>query len=295
MPNMSVLSVSDDVRKARQPFSFPGTTRRKIGVLCVHGFTGDPAEMRPLGEHLAKCGYRVQGILLPGHGGDRDELKGIKWHDWVEASRTALVTLRSECDQVFIAGESMGGLIALHLATRYFHLVDGVISLATPSSVNDVRSRLVRFAKYVVPYFYPLKDADFRDPAVRRAIAQRMQTTLNLDDPKIVKALKDSVRIPLEAIHELVTFNTVVLKELPSLYTPVIFMQGKKDHTIAANSAYVLSSLVASKDKQVLWLNNSGHVLPRDMDKDIVFYVSEQFIQKHPLNQGMLSNGSVHA
>ncbi len=286
------LTASDRVRKAREPFSFPGTTRRKTGVLCVHGFTGDPAEMRPLGEHLAKYGYRVLGVLLPGHGGDRDELKGVKWHDWVEATRNALITLRSECDQVFIAGESMGGLIALHLATRYFHLVDGVISLATPSSVNDPRSRLVRFAKYVVPYFYPLKSADFRDPVLRRDIAQRMEATLNLDDPQVVKALKDSVRIPLEAIHELVTFNAVVLKELPSMYTPVIFMQGKKDQTIAPNSAHVLSSLVAAKDKQVLWLNNSGHVLPCDLDKEIVFYVTEQFIQKHPLNQGMFANGS---
>ena len=295
MPNMSVLPVSDEVRKARQPFAFPGTTRRKTGVLCIHGFTGDPAEMLPLGEHLAKCGYRVEGILLPGHGGDRDELKGVKWHDWVEASRSALITLRSECDQVFIAGESMGGLIALHLATRYFHLVDGVISMAAPSAVNDARSRLVRFAKYVVPYFYPLKDADFRDPMVRRSIAQRMQTTLNLDDPQTVKLLKESVRIPLEAIHELVMFNAVVLKELPSMYTPVIFMQGKKDQTIAPNSAHVLSSLVATKDKQVIWLNNSGHVLPRDLDKDIVFYVTDQFIQKHPFNQGMLSSGSEHS
>ena len=116
-----------------------------------------------------------------------------------------------------------------------------------------------------------------------------MQATLNLDDPKVVKAIKESTRIPLEAIHELVTFNAQVLKELPSLYIPVIFMQGKKDQMIAPNSAHVLASLVASKDKQVLWLNNSGHVLPRDLDKDIVFYVTEQFIQKHPINNGVLS------
>ena len=281
--------LSDESRKLRQPFSFPGAARRKTGVLCVHGFTGDPSEMRPLGDYLAQRGYRVEGILLPGHGGDRDELKGVKWHDWVEATRNALLMLRSECEQVFIVGESMGGLIALHLGTRYFHLVDGVVALATPSAVNDARTRLVRFAKYVIPYFYPLKDTDFRDPVVRREMAQRMQATLNLDDPKVVKALKESTRIPLEAIHELVTFNAQVLKELPSLYIPVIFMQGKKDQTIAPNSAHVLASLVASKDKQVIWLNNSGHVLPCALDKDIVFYVTEQFIQKHPINNGVLS------
>lgn len=284
------LTPPEHVRRQQQPFAFPGSTHSNIGVLCIHGFTGTPAEMRPLGDHLAARGYRVRGIVLPGHGGPSEQLKGIHWHDWVEAARAAMIELRSECEQVFLAGESLGGLIALHLAARYFHSVDGVMALAAPAAVNDARTRLVRFAKYVVPYFYPLKNANFRDPLVRRRLADRMQMALNLDDPEVVKAIKDSARIPLDAIDQLVSFNAQVLKELPSMYVPVVFMQGKKDQTIAPNSAHVLSSLVASKDKQVVWLNNSGHVLPLELDKDIVFYVCEQFIQKHTANRNLLQS-----
>src|SRR5688572_17767016 len=36
--------------------------------LLLHGFTGSPWDMRPLGERLSERGYAVRAIRLPGHG-----------------------------------------------------------------------------------------------------------------------------------------------------------------------------------------------------------------------------------
>src|SRR5436853_6116137 len=36
--------------------------------LLLHGLTGAPSEVRPIGEALAKAGMRAVGPLLPGHG-----------------------------------------------------------------------------------------------------------------------------------------------------------------------------------------------------------------------------------
>lgn len=38
-----------------------------LGVLLIHGFTGAPPEMRPMGEYLAAKGYTVSGPRLAGH------------------------------------------------------------------------------------------------------------------------------------------------------------------------------------------------------------------------------------
>ena len=38
-------------------------------VLCIHGLTGTPYEVRPLAEALADRGLRARGPLLAGHGG----------------------------------------------------------------------------------------------------------------------------------------------------------------------------------------------------------------------------------
>src|SRR2546427_411191 len=49
-------------------FSLPGS--RPLGCLLVHGFTGTPEEMRPLGEALAARGFPVYAVRLAGHGTD---------------------------------------------------------------------------------------------------------------------------------------------------------------------------------------------------------------------------------
>jgi carboxylesterase len=41
-----------------EPFSFPGGD---VGCLLVHGFTGNPSSMRPMGEYLSGQGFTVVG------------------------------------------------------------------------------------------------------------------------------------------------------------------------------------------------------------------------------------------
>ncbi|MBC8075201.1 MAG: hypothetical protein H7Y32_03920, partial [Chloroflexales bacterium] len=69
-------------RQGADPFDFAGGP---VGLLLIHGLTGTPGEVRPMGEHLAAAGYTVRGVLLPGHGGDPAELFGVGWQRWVEA------------------------------------------------------------------------------------------------------------------------------------------------------------------------------------------------------------------
>ena len=51
-----------------EPFFMPGG---KKGVLLIHGFTGLPAELLLMGQHLNKAGFTVLGVRLAGHGTDR--------------------------------------------------------------------------------------------------------------------------------------------------------------------------------------------------------------------------------
>ncbi|MFA6032646.1 MAG: carboxylesterase, partial [Myxococcota bacterium] len=60
------------------PFEI-GTGRR--GVLLVHGFTGTPFEMRPLGDGLAAAGYRVACPALAGHATRWEDLEETGWRD----------------------------------------------------------------------------------------------------------------------------------------------------------------------------------------------------------------------
>ena len=46
-----------------------------LGVLVLHGFTGNPASMRPLAELIAAAGYSVELPRLPGHGTTVEDMK----------------------------------------------------------------------------------------------------------------------------------------------------------------------------------------------------------------------------
>ena len=50
---------------SKSPISIAGDGR---GVLCLHGLTGTPFEVRPLAEALGTAGYTVEVPLLAGHG-----------------------------------------------------------------------------------------------------------------------------------------------------------------------------------------------------------------------------------
>src|ERR1700760_2812451 len=85
--------------------------------LILHGFTGTPAEVRPIGEALARAGIRSVGPLLPGHGTTPEDLFTTTHGEMVAAGREALLGLRG-ARKVYLCGLSAGAGIAVHLASR---------------------------------------------------------------------------------------------------------------------------------------------------------------------------------
>ena len=115
-----------------RPFAFEGG---KVGVLLIHGFTGAPAEMRPMGKYLAAQGYTVAGPQLAGHGSHWQTLNRMRWQDWVSSASVALTQLQAHCDQVFVGGLSLGGLITLYLGAQHPE-IDGLVPMA-PAIIRE--------------------------------------------------------------------------------------------------------------------------------------------------------------
>jgi alpha-beta hydrolase superfamily lysophospholipase len=89
-----------------------------FGILLLHGFTATTAEVRPLAKLLHQNGYTVSGPLLPGFGTTPEQANLCRWQDWAAAASDAYQRLTELCLTVFVGGESMGGLLALYLASQ---------------------------------------------------------------------------------------------------------------------------------------------------------------------------------
>lgn len=96
------------------------------GVLLIHGLTGTPTEMRMLGKGLNRAGFTVVGVRLAGHCGSEEDLLATTWQDWYASVEAAAEQLRGKVDRLFVAGLSMGAVLALRLAAMRPGWVDGV-------------------------------------------------------------------------------------------------------------------------------------------------------------------------
>jgi carboxylesterase len=98
----------------------------RSGVLLIHGLTGTPTEMRFVGNGLNRAGFSVLGMQLAGHCGDESDLLATGWRDWYASVVVAAERLREQVDHLFVAGLSMGSILALKLAMDRPDEIDGL-------------------------------------------------------------------------------------------------------------------------------------------------------------------------
>src|SRR4051812_46399957 len=127
----------------KSPISIAGDTR---GVLCLHGLTGTPFEVRPLAEALGAAGYSVEVPLLSGHGATLRDLAGTQWSDWLASAERGMDDLqrRTGGRPICVVGFSMGGLLALRLARLFPDRIAAQTIIAAPLRMRTAQSRGVR-------------------------------------------------------------------------------------------------------------------------------------------------------
>ena len=230
------------------------------GVLCIHGFTGTPYEVRPIGEELARRGIVAVGPLLPGHEGV-EALARTGWIDWLNAVEAELAALRRRCRRVAVAGLSLGGLLATSLARRHPDLA-ALCALATPLWLPPTWDAAIRAAAFVTRArltAIPKAGADIRDPAAKRGFP-----TLSA--------------MPIAALRSLLDLARRVRAELPHVHVPTLVIHGDGDHVAPPACAAELYRRVATADKRLVRLPRSFHIVTVDVERDTVLREVGDFI-----------------
>jgi carboxylesterase len=239
------------------PFFFEGGP---VGCLLIHGGTGSPPEMRPMGEYLAGKGLTVLGVRLAGHGTTPEDLAGTTWQDLVASAEEGLVRLQARCEQVFVAGLSVGGLLTLYLAAN--HPLPGIVVMSAPAYLADWRLKLVTVIKHLIKWHHSSGESDLTDPQ-----AQEMLWFYR--------------RVPVAFGQEVVRLMREVRGRLSRVQAPALIMQGRCDRTIPAESAQIFFDGVAAKDKQIVWWPNSGHAITVDTERQAVWARAYAYIADH--------------
>jgi carboxylesterase len=205
--------------------------------------------MRYLGNRLhSNTGFTVSGILLAGHGEDAPAFQEKGWRDWVRSAEEGLLKLAETCSPVFVAGFSMGGLIAMALALRHPDRVEALALLATPLFANRHKTR-------IAGTLYGL-------PGVSGWLRRRWQRA-GWEAPVLRSNLQPAER-------SLAELKWILRRKGACLTRPTLILHSRRDPSVCCENALALYNLVSSTRKHRVLLSLSRHVLPLDLERDQV-------------------------
>ncbi len=239
-----------------EPFFFPGG---KTGVLLIHGFTGTPKEMRWMGEYLNKKGLTVLGVRLFGHASQPEDMLRSRWWDWVTSVEDGLNLLKGSTTCQCVAGLSMGGILALIAAAHY--PVKCAVAISTPYTLPpDPRLKFLKIFQFFYPRV-PKGESDFRNKDAEK-------------DPV------DYPYFPTRSILQLQALLQELTRGLPKIKIPVLLIQSHGDHGIPAESMDRIYAHLGTKQKEKLWVEDSGHVIVREPEREKAFRATFNFISR---------------
>lgn len=216
--------------------------------LLIHGFTGGEYEISPLAQFLEGHGCQPRTFTLKGHGGSRRDLLHSSRGDWRQSAEDELNQLLAGGEKVHLIGFSTGALIASHLSVQYSAQVKSLTLLSTP--------------------VFPLNPVEILRTLVR---------------PEMIRNyLRKWGSTPMKATRE---FQRLVRESFgiyPQVNLPTLIVQGRHDHLVKFKSADYLQQTIPAGRKQVLIMENSGHMVchsgesPAMMDEVLRFIRSPE-------------------
>lgn len=227
-----------------------------VGVLLAHGWTATTAEVRLVARCLHEKGYTVAGPLLPGHGTSPDAMDRTRWPEWTEAVAAVYHQLAARCERVFVGGESMGALLALHLASEHSEIA-GILAYAPALAIPPVNSFKARLA------------APFIRTIPKRALHQ--DANGQWQGYKINS---------IASLLQLFQLQHQVKRRLRIIQSPLLIVQGRLDTVIDLRSVGTLYREVGSSLKELHWLEHTGHLVMLDHEIEQVTTLTLSFMDR---------------
>ncbi len=233
-------------------------TGNETAVLLLHGFTGQPASMKPWAHNLhEQAGVTVSVPRLPGHGTTWQEMNRTTWRDWYAEADRALRQLQSDHRDVFVFGLSMGGALTLRLAQEHGDAIAGIV-LVNPAVFT---TRLDRFAL----------------PVLRHLLGSFPGITNDIKKPGADELGYD--KIPLHAAYSLTELWQLTRDRMAEVTVPIRIYTSTQDHVVEPENSEWILERVGSTDRHQEFLDDSYHVATLDNDADAIFAGSVKFLR----------------
>lgn len=230
----------------------------KIIVVCIHGLGLCARAYKPLAKELSSAGIDGFGVNVRGFGPDRGKPEHAKLDcvQTVDDIAKLLAGIRKEHSdyRVFLVGESMGGALAVRIASENPTLVDGVVCSAPAWKLLKMRRTAVKgvFELFLFPGSKP--------GPVGRAVVHQATT-----DPELIEHLltdpSHKLRLSMKEATSFLSFISKTDSYAKQLTKPVLVIQGLDDHLVSPRAVAKLFKDIPSDNKTFLIGGKSEHLV----------------------------------
>ena len=243
----------------------------RIGVLWFHAWASTIDDLQEMLLYLEQKGIEYHSINLKGHNTKPSDLHGISYKDWLEQAEEAYQEVADNWDFIFVGGLSMGGQLALYLASKY--RIAGIVTIGTPLKIKIpfILRYLSHFLQYIPYKIY--RNNTFLDERIR----------------KIAGSRKGAYKyFPISSAAQ-VCFLTRKIRGnyVKKVNSPILLIQSTTDHIVPNYNLELFQKRLKTKlkDIHIMWVKDSYHLVNLDYNKLAVFKKIYEFIQKYSIIQ----------
>ena len=242
---------------------------RPRALILFHGFSDEPETLRPLAEYLFQhLDADVYVPLLSGHGNTLADLEKVHFKEWITQAEKLIKQLKETYARIDVAGFSMGSFLALNARLEIPSIQKAVI-IAPPFVFPSGRSSALFFLP-VIRLLKKYKRKRLDEQGGNRHIYEKKQRLIYL--PRFKKE-------PLKSIEEFNHLRKKVKKRLKKIDFPVLAIFALDDRVAVIRNRILLSRFFKHNYYRSVTVVRSGHMIPVDYDRFILFDEIKQFLQ----------------
>ena len=274
----------------------PGTNGS--AVILVHGLTGTPNEMRFIAWFLQSHGYTVMCPRLANHGRPLDILQRTSWREFYSSVESSFWKLKSTHKQVYAGGLSMGALLCLELAANVGLDLAGVCCLSPTFFYDGWNVPWYQVLLNLAPwtgleecfYFKEKPPYGLKNERIRERVHQ-FYDQAKLEDIRDVDRFGYPF-FPVRLLSELRRLVRHLTPRLPEVKSPCQVIQARNDDMSSVRNAQLIHDRVSSKRKEIVYLEDSYHVITADQERGKVANHMLEFLNGCAPNAALPEKGS---
>jgi len=257
--------------------------------LCflIHGLTGTAKEMGSIAQRLNKQGFSVAVPLMLNHNKSISILKRTAWKEFYNSIRDEFIKYANEYENIFVAGLSFGALIGILLAHEFPERVKA-LNCFSPTLFYDgwgnPKSRVFLPLVYRTPlkYWFYFKEEypyGLKNERLRSKVESFYKEAKLFDYSKV--HLYGYPVIPVSCMYQNYLLAKKVISVLKAVRTPIQLLQARDDDVTSPKNSNYIYEKIGSKDKKIIFLEDSYHIITADQERDKVAEQTVAFFEKY--------------